>query len=51
MKGMIIVRGLSILIGAMIVVVGCYLIAMRFADGPNALVAGGPLVSGELLTE
>lgn len=48
---MIIVRGLSILIGAIIVAVGCYLIAMRFADGPNALVAGGPLVSGELVTE
>ena len=48
---MIVVRGLSILIGAFIVVIGCYLIAMRFADGPNELVAGGPLVSGELVAE
>lgn len=48
---MIIVRGLSILIGALIVAIGSFLIVMRFADGPNTIVAGGPLVSGELVAE
>ena len=48
---MIVVRIVSILIGFLILVVGAYLIGMRFADGPNALVAGGPLVAGELVTE
>ena len=48
---MIVVRILSILVGTVILAAGVYLIGMRFADGPNALVAGGPLVSGELVTE
>ena len=48
---MIVVRILSVLIGLVIFVVGAYLIGMRFADGPNALAAGGPLVTGELVTE
>ena len=48
---MIIVRGLSILIGVVIFVIGVYFVGMRFADGPNAMVAGGPLVAGELITE
>ena len=48
---MVVVRVLSILIGIVILAAGVYLIAMRFADGPNALVAGGPLVAGELITE
>ena len=48
---MIVLRILSVLIGAVILVVGVYLIGMRFADGPNALAAGGPLVTGELVTD
>ena len=48
---MIVLRILSVLIGAVILVVGVYLIGMRFADGPNALAAGGPLVAGDLVTE
>lgn len=48
---MIVLRILSIFIGALIVSIGCYLIAMRFADGPSTVVAGGPLVAGELVAE
>ena len=48
---MIVVRVLSIFLGVLVAAIGCFLIAMRFADGPNALVAGGPLASGELVAE
>jgi len=48
---MIVVRILSALIGVLILVIGVYLIGMRFADGPTALAAGGPLVTGELVAE
>ena len=48
---MAIARIASIFVGALIVSIGCYLIAMRFADGPSAMVAGGPLSSGEWVFE
>ncbi len=34
--------------GVLLVVVG--LIGARFADGPIAIIAGGPFTSGELIT-
>ena len=45
-----IARWLGIVIGALAVLIGIVLIAARFHDGPLGMVAGGPLVAGELVT-
>lgn len=45
-----VIRGLGIVIGALLVLIGLVLIAARFHDGPLGMIAGGPLVAGELVT-
>ncbi len=45
-----IVRGLGIVIGALLVIIGLVLIAARFHDGPLNMIAGGPLEAGERVT-
>jgi hypothetical protein len=43
-------RGVGGLLALVIVGIGGLLIGARFADGPVAIVAGGPFESGELVT-
>ncbi len=45
-----IVRGLAIVMGLFGLLVAGVLVGARFADGPIAVIAGGPLESGELVT-
>ncbi len=45
-----VIRGLAIVIGVLLVVIGLVLVAARFHDGPLGGIAGGPLVAGELVT-
>ena len=45
-----IVRWLGILVAVVVVVIGAVLVAARFHDGPLGIIAGGPLVKGELVT-
>jgi hypothetical protein len=44
------IRWLGIIVVAIIVAFGALLLAARFSDGPVGMVAGGPLVAGELVT-
>jgi hypothetical protein len=46
-----IIRWLGILAAILVVAIGILLIAARFADGPLGMIAGGPLVAGQLVTE
>jgi hypothetical protein len=41
-------KWLGIITATLVVAVGLFLFAMRFADGPLEIVAGGPFRSGEL---
>lgn len=43
-------KGFAYLLIALVVVVGLFIVGMRFADGPYAIVAGGPFSSGERYT-
>ena len=43
-----ILRWLAILMGALVVLIGLVLVGARFHDGPIAMIAGGPLVAGDL---
>jgi hypothetical protein len=45
-----IVKGLVILVIVVVVLVGALFAGARFHDGPLALIPGGPLVAGELVT-
>jgi hypothetical protein len=45
-----VLRGLLILLGGLVLAVVVLLIGARFADGPLAIIAGGPLTSGELVS-
>jgi hypothetical protein len=38
------------LAGLLVLIVGVVLVSARFADGPVAIIAGGPFSSGELVT-
>ncbi len=38
------------LLGALVLLIALVLIGARFADGPVAIIAGGPFTSGELVT-
>jgi hypothetical protein len=38
------------LLGSLLLLIGVGLIGARFADGPVAIIAGGPFTSGELVT-
>ena len=38
------------LFGSLVLLIGIALIGARFADGPIAIIAGGPFTSGELVT-
>ena len=44
-----IVRWLGILLAILLAAVGVLLVAARFSDGPLGMIAGGPLVAGELV--
>jgi hypothetical protein len=41
-------RAVGILLAAILVAIGILLVGARFADGPIAIIAGGPFTSGEL---
>ena len=43
-------RVLAVLIAFLLLLVGGLLIGARFADGPVAIIAGGPFTSGELMS-
>ena len=43
-------RWLGYLLAVLVIGIGAVLIIARFADGPLGMIAGGPLVSGELVT-
>lgn len=45
-----VIRWLGIVVVAAIVAIGALLVAARFSDGPLGIIAGGPLVAGELVT-
>lgn len=45
-----ILRGLAVLLVLLVVAIGALLVGARFADGPIAIIAGGPFRSGELVT-
>jgi hypothetical protein len=45
-----VIRGLAIAVGLFVLLVVAVLVGARFADGPLAIIAGGPLESGELVT-
>lgn len=45
-----IAKGLGILLVVIVVAVGALFAAARFHDGPLAMIPGGPLVAGELVT-
>ena len=46
-----IIRWLGVLIAVAIAAMGVLLIAARFHDGPLGMIAGGPLVAGEMVTD
>ncbi len=43
-------RWMGYLVAALVILIGAVLIVARFHDGPLGIVAGGPLVAGELVT-
>ena len=43
-----VLRALGALLASLLVVIGVLLVGARFADGPIAIIAGGPFTSGEL---
>ena len=45
-----IMRWLGMPVGVVVVAIGAVFIAARFHDGPLGIIAGGPLVKGELVT-
>jgi hypothetical protein len=45
-----VVRGLAIAVGLFVLLIAAVVVGARFADGPLAVIAGGPLESGELVT-
>ena len=45
-----IIGWLAIVLGTLILLIGLAAIAVRYSDGPIGMVAGGPLVAGELVT-
>jgi hypothetical protein len=45
-----VIRWLGIIVVAVIVAIGALMFAARFSDGPLGIIAGGPLVAGELVT-
>lgn len=45
-----ILRRLGVLFVALLAVAGSVVVAARLSDGPMGILAGGPLVSGELVT-
>ena len=47
---MLLVKILGGLVGVLVLLIGGLLVGARFADGPLAIVAGGPFRSGELVT-
>ena len=44
-----ILRGLAVLLVLLVVAIGALLVGARFADGPIAIIAGGPFRRGELV--
>ena len=45
---MAVLKWIGIVLLSLIVLLGLYIGAMRFADGPSGLVTGGPFTTGEL---
>ena len=45
-----VLRVIGILLASLAVLVALVLVGARFADGPLAIIAGGPFTSGELIT-
>ena len=45
-----VVRVLGVMLFSLVVILGALLVGARFADGPIAIVAGGPFRSGTLVT-
>ncbi len=43
-------RVVGVLLGVLILAIAALVLGARFADGPVAIVAGGPFTSGELVT-
>jgi hypothetical protein len=43
-------RWLGIFVAVVVVAIGAVFVAARFHDGPLGIIAGGPLVKGELVT-
>jgi hypothetical protein len=43
-------KWVGVALGVVVIVFGAFLVAMRFADGPYGMVAGGPFTSGERYT-
>ena len=47
---MMVLKWLAGALGALVVLLAVLIIVARFGDGPTAIVPGGPLVSGDLVT-
>lgn len=45
-----VLRWIGLVLLAILLVIAIYVFAMRFADGPSGIVAGGPFTTGELHT-
>jgi hypothetical protein len=45
-----ILRVLAVLFGSLVLLIGLLVLGARFADGPVAIIAGGPFSSGEKVT-
>jgi len=43
-----VLKYIAIVLGSLVLVIGLFLISMRFADGPKAIFSGGPFKTGDL---